>query len=121
MWEIKARESKLESKETAALKDQLNRLKTNTEFLCSSLALPDTTELDHAITGFEADLDKICERKSKELANKAKVKWFNKGEKSKKYFLNIIKKRQMQTAITSKLLHYVCQSISKSKFRSAFS
>ena len=103
MWEITAREKKIENKEIEAIKAQLNRLRHNKETLCCThnpdLAL--LNDIETTIMQFENSLDKEWERKSKSLALKAKVKWFNEGEKSNKYFLNIIKKRQSETLLTN--------------------
>jgi len=102
MWEIKAREVRLEVKEKEAIREQINRLKSNREIICSQQSDSSHAKIesiDQAITHFEEKLNVIWEKKSKDLANKAGVKWFNEGEKSNKYFLNIIKKRQAETNI----------------------
>jgi len=107
MWEIKSREKKLEIKELDALKEQLNRLKKNREEFYSLQQnqpvvgddLTSIEAIDQSISFFEGEINKLWEAKSKELAMKARIKWFNEGEKSNKYFLNIIKKRQAETNI----------------------
>lgn len=47
----------------------------------------------------ENELDIYRDREAKILANRAKTKWYSEGEKSNKYFLNIIKKRQQKKLI----------------------
>ena len=103
MWEISARMKKLQNMELEATKEQLNNLKANKEKLCSDQTRDQSLlqSIDEAISHFECTLNREWERKSKTLANKAKVKWFNEGEKSNKYFLNIINKRQSETLLTN--------------------
>ena len=102
MWEISARERKLENVDIKAIKDQLNMLKRNKEDLCKDQINQSELEqsINDAILHFECELHREWERNSKNLALKARVKWFNEGEKSNKYFLNIIKKRQAETFLS---------------------
>ena len=103
MWEISAREKKIDNKEDEAMKEQLNKLKSNKERICRTQGVDQAAvaNIDEAILFFEGQLHNKWESKSKNLAMKAKVKWFNEGEKSNKYFLNIIKKRQSETLLTN--------------------
>jgi len=103
MWEFKGRIKKIENKEIEASKEQLRILKESKEKLCknNSVDLRLLRDIDSAITSIEVELYNEWEKQSKDLAFRAKVKWFNEGEKSNKYFLNIIKKRQAETLITN--------------------
>lgn len=56
-------------------------------------------EIDSCKKELEEELHKIWITKSKKLAFKAGVKWFDDGKKSNKYFLNIIKKKRCETYI----------------------
>ena len=88
MWEITAREKRINNTEVEALKAQLNTLKSNKEKICSNQGADQAAidNINEAILFFEGQLHNEWERKSKNLALKAKVKWFNEGEKSNKYF-----------------------------------
>lgn len=59
------------------------------------------TQTNNSIEKIQADLDVILENESKKLAHRAQSTWYNEGEKSNKYFLNIIKKREASQQINS--------------------
>jgi len=101
-WELKSKNKKLGNSEDEAVRNQLNTLKYNKATMLANKLLTSESEaeLDCDIAHFESILHQKLEEKSKDLASKAKVKWFNEGEKSNKYFLNIIKKKQQQSTIT---------------------
>ena len=103
MWEIAARERRVENVEIESIKSQLNMLKVNKATLIETSQLPADlgAKIDNDIAGFEEQLDKYWQKKSKTLALKARSKWFNEGEKSNKYFLNLIKKRNSENEILS--------------------
>jgi len=101
-WELKSKYKKIINGEEEALSKQINLLKNNKAKLLAANNLTAEGELvlDSDILHFENIINQNFEQKSKELALKAKVKWFNEGEKSNKYFLNIIKKRQQESTIS---------------------
>lgn len=46
------------------------------------------------LRSIQADLDPFLINDSKKLSNRAKCKWYDEGEKSNRYFVNLIKKRE---------------------------
>ncbi len=100
-WEISAKTKKREEVELSSLREQINTLKKNKASLLERACLSQELErqIDRDIAGFETELSEFFEAKSKKLANKARVQWFNEGEKSNKYFLNLITKRQKEMQI----------------------
>jgi len=96
-WEETGRQNKIKNFEEEALTSQINRLHDNKEFLINTGKLDSITEIDKALKDLENSLHEIWVEKSKKLAFLAGVKWFDEGEKSNKYFLNIIKKRRSET------------------------
>ena len=99
VWEITGREKKITLSEEEALIQQVNLLKSNKVNLIEKGKLTPEMEtiIDGCLNELNISLHSIWEDKSRKLALKAKVKWFDEGEKSNKYFLNIIKKRQSET------------------------
>jgi exonuclease III len=103
MWEISARIKKVENVEIEAIKSQLNMLQNTKARLSADGKLGSRLEsqIDNDILEFDKTLDEYRIKRSKALAFKAKSKWFNEGEKSNKYFLNLIKKRSAENEIIS--------------------
>jgi len=102
-WEEAGKFRKSQSCEEQALISQINRLNANKSLLVTSNNSGrdvSCDNIDNCIKVLKSDLHKIWEEKSKALAFKAKVKWFDEGEKSNRYFLNIIKKRGLETTIS---------------------
>jgi len=97
-WDITSKFKKSEEAEYKAVCNQLNSLKTNKAK--GNMSPEVELNLDKDIAFFEKVLHVKLEEKSKDLAYKAKVKWFNEGEKSNKYFLNLMNKRQKESMIT---------------------
>ena len=64
--------------------------------------------IDRAIEVLQSDLSILRERQSAETAFRSKANWYEFGEKSNKYFLNLNKKFVKQKLID----HIVCNSIS---------
>jgi len=56
--------------------------------------------INRTIEILEIENKNFLEEKAKFLCLRAKAKWYEDGERSNKYFLNIIKKRSEQTTIT---------------------
>ena len=115
MWEITSRENKVESSEIDSIKMQMNTLKTNKATLLSRGQMPGELEvrIDNDIKEFETQLQAFRDKKSKDLAFRARSKWFNEGEKSNKYFLNLIKKRNSENEIASIQMGLTQQIIKK--------
>ena len=103
MWEIASREKKIENQETKALNEQINALKDGKAILSQKGELTSDIEnqLNLDLTELEDQLKTYLSNKSKSLAHRAKTTWFNEGEKSNKYFLNLIKKRRVECEINS--------------------
>jgi hypothetical protein len=53
------------------------------------------------ITQIENEVEEFTNKQGEHLARITQTKWYNEGEKSNKYFLNIAKFRQLQKQITS--------------------
>jgi exonuclease III len=102
-WEVGARVSKVENTEFEVIKSQLNLLKENKANLILNGNLTERLEImvNKDIVDLENKLEKYRIGKSQTLAAKAKAKWFDEGEKSNKYFLNLVNKRKAECEITS--------------------
>jgi len=98
-WEEAGIQKITKNKEEEALASQINRLQSNKSILASRGRLDECLVIDQCIKELEESLKEIWVTKSKKLAFIAGVKWFDEGEKSNKYFLNIIKKRKAETFI----------------------
>jgi len=100
-WEVAGKYKRITKTEEEALIDQINRLQSNKNLLALNGALDITisNKIESSLRELNTGLEEIWVEKSKQLALKAKVKWFNEGEKSNKYFLNIINKRMKETTI----------------------
>ena len=95
--EIVGREKRIEDKEQEAISEQLNRLKNNqAECLKRNILVPGVSE---AIVELQAQVDTGLKIKAEKLAMRAKCKWFDEGEKSNKYFLNLLKRRKNETTL----------------------
>ena len=103
MWEIGGREKRIENGEIKALTEQIKALKDGKALMVDRRELTYDMEvkLETDICDLEKQLKVHFTEKSKYLAQKAKTKWFDEGEKSNKYFLNLIKKRSAESEITS--------------------
>ncbi len=101
-WEILSKARKNDNLDEEALVAQVNTLqKYKCDLVNESLSCDvKLQEIDSCIKDLNHELQEIWVNKSKKLAARAKVKWFNEGEKSNKYFLNIIKKRQSETLLS---------------------
>ncbi len=66
--------------------------------------IPLDNQLDKDIASLEIETDELLELESKRLAEVVRINWLEKGEKSNKYFLNLLKRRENQKAI-NKLCH----------------
>lgn len=87
--------------EIDSLKSQIQTLKIARENLLLENVLnpEDLNRINVAITSFENELEPYNLAYSRNLAFRARAKWYKKGEKSNKYFLNMIKHRSAQTFI----------------------
>jgi len=59
------------------------------------------TEVNNTIGTLENEKKVFLDNHSKRLSLRAQAKWYEEGERSNKYFLNIIKKRSQQKLITN--------------------
>jgi exonuclease III len=87
--------------EIESLKSQIQVLKMYRENLLleSTLNSGKLNEISESITSLENELEPYNLSYSRSLAFKARAKWYEEGEKSNKYFLNMIKRRSAQTSI----------------------
>jgi len=97
MGEIAGKQKRLEDIEFKAISEQLNRLQNNyAECLSKGIEIPLASE---TISALKIEIEKFLEIKAQKLAEKAKSKWFDEGEKSNKYFLNLLNRRRQETTI----------------------
>ena len=93
---ITGRQTKREESELKALANQLNFLRLAKERATNANVL----ELDRAIGQLEIEHKEYLDKKSIFLARRSGAKWYEEGERSNAYFLNLINKRKEQTLIT---------------------
>jgi hypothetical protein len=88
--------------EHEAIVEQLNILMSVKEKIETGVLNDPTllTDINNTITTLEAERDRYLDQLSKKLSLRAQEKWYEEGERSNKYFLNIIKKRGEQKLIT---------------------
>ena len=96
------RKRRTDNLDQIAITEQMNKLKVVKEKLeQKEITNPILLiEINNTITTLEAEHNKYLEEQAKKLALKAQTKWYEDGERSNKYFLNIIKKRGEQKLIT---------------------
>jgi len=99
---VTGKQKRNENFEKQALDEQLNLLKTTKERLESGILLCPglLTDVDRSIAELEAEHKIYLDKVAKKLCLRAQVKWYEDGERSNKYFLNIIKRRSEQKLIT---------------------
>ncbi len=94
---------KFENHDKEAIEEQLNALRNVKEKLeigeISNPAL--LTEVDRTIITLEQELNVHLDKLSRHLALRSRAKWFEKGERSNSYFLNLTKQRTEQLLIKS--------------------
>lgn len=76
------------------LEEELQTLRLHLDSLLIENNKEKIIRLSKSIAALDVELDTLRSAESKHLAMRAKTKWYNEGERSNKYFLNIIKKRQ---------------------------
>ncbi len=86
-----------------AIAEQLNKLINTKELLeRGELVNPELlVSVNEAINSLEAENKRHLDQLGKKLCVRAQAKWYEEGERSNKYFLNIIKKRGEQKLITN--------------------
>ncbi len=97
-----SKKRKIENIDLQALNEQINHLKTTKEKLATGeITNPQLLgDIEEALRVLEEEHKTYLNEVSKKLSIRAKSKWFDEGERSNKYFLNIIKKQNQQTLIT---------------------
>ncbi len=81
--------------ELADIQKEINRRVNFRRTLPLHLDIKNKEEID----GLFLRRNAILEERSKKLAEKAKTKWFHEGEKSNKFFLNLLRKKREMTQI----------------------
>jgi hypothetical protein len=85
-------------KQTNEELNELNRdIITNTRLLSSENDIRLKNLLVRDIERLKVHKDTILEAQGEKLASLAKTKWYNEGEKSNKYFLNMLKRQQSRS------------------------
>jgi len=97
-----SKKRKINNQELLAVTEQLGKLMQIKEKLeIKEINNPQLLmEVNNSIKELEIEHNKFLDDHSKMLSIRAQTKWYEKGEKSNKYFLNIIKKRSDQKLIT---------------------
>jgi len=97
---ISGREKKKCKTEQEALANQLNILKiTKGNLLSQGTHGPTLEQIEVAIAELEELLKTYLDKQSKDLIRRSGAKWYEKGECSNTYFLNLIKQRSNQILI----------------------
>jgi exonuclease III len=100
--EYSGKQSRKNTTEQDAIKDQLNTLYETKEKLergeiINGVQLRD---INDTIAILETEHKIFLDEQSKKLCLRAQLKWYEEGERSNKYFLNIIKKKSQDKLIT---------------------
>jgi len=90
--EINMRLRKKENNELRDLNDQISR---NSELLKTHTDENSLNILTRELEKCKRDRDTILQRQGESLSTKAKTRWYNEGEKSNKYFLNLLKRNNV--------------------------
>ncbi len=96
------KKKKVDNLELQSVTEQINYLNSIKEKIVTG-EIRDPQLLDDVVSAIrvlEEEHKVFLNNLSKKLSIRAKTKWFDEGERSNKYFLNIIKKRSQQTLIT---------------------
>ena len=93
---------KIDNLDLQAITEQINTLNTVKEKLVTGeITNPNLlANINQSLKSLEEEHKTHLNELSKKLSIRAKSKWFEDGERSNKYFLNIIKKRTQQSLIT---------------------
>jgi exonuclease III len=98
---VSGKQAKNENTENEALTNQLNLLRKSKEEILISGNNPQLIlEIDMAISQLETEYEEILDKKAKFLVRRSGAKWYEEGERSNSYFLNLINRRTEQTLIT---------------------
>ena len=92
--EINMRLKKKENNELRDLNDQISR---NSELLKTHTDENRLNILTRELEKCKRDRDTILQRQGESLSMKAKTRWYNEGEKSNKYFLNLLKRNNVSS------------------------
>ncbi len=87
--EIMARCRKMQNER---LKELELEICTNTKLLADHADADSQVILLTLLNKDKIEVDEILQEQGKQLAHKAKTRWFNEGERSNKYFLNLLKR-----------------------------
>ena len=83
-----------ENNELRDLNDQISR---NSELLKTHTDENSLNILTRELEKCKRDRDTILQRQGESLSMKAKTRWYNEGEKSNKYFLNLLKRNNVSS------------------------
>jgi hypothetical protein len=81
------------SREITELNEINQDIVSNTELLTRAHLQADHRTLVIELEALNAHKEQILQEQGKKLAQKARSRWYNEGEKSNKYFLNLLKRR----------------------------
>ena len=100
--EAAGKKRKCDNLDKLAIVDQINMLFSVKEKIVTGEInnVQLLSDINQTISTLEAEHKLYLDEISKKLSIRAQTKWFDEGERSNKYFLNIIKKRTNQTSIT---------------------
>ncbi len=81
------------------LEHELNTLRNLLDKAFVEENMEKVEKISKSIDIIQSELEPIRMEESKRLADRARCKWYDEGEKSNKYFLNIIKKKRGTSAV----------------------
>jgi Endonuclease-reverse transcriptase len=91
---------RLRKKENIELKDLNDQISRNTELLQTILVDNSLQTITRELEECKQKRDIILQRQGENLSMKAKTRWYNEGEKSNKYFLNLLKRNSESSEMT---------------------
>jgi len=91
---------RLRKKENTELKDLNDQISRNTELLQTTLGDNSLQTITRELEECKQKRDSILQRQGENLSMKAKTRWYNEGEKSNKYFLNLLKRNSESNEMT---------------------
>ncbi len=99
---LAGKQKRIDSIEQEVLSEQINKLKATKEKLEIGEIVNQELKvnIENELVLLEAEHGRYLDQLSKKLSLRAQAKWYEEGERSNKYFLNIINRRTEQKLIT---------------------
>jgi hypothetical protein len=91
---------RLRKKENNKLRDLNDQISQNSELLKRYTDKNSLNTITRELEKCKQERDIILQRQGESLSMKAKTRWYNEGEKSNKYFLNLLKRNNESSKIS---------------------